>query len=246
MLRYQNLSTEEAIVFSYVESAGREGIWTKTIRNKSNLHQIVFTRCLKSLESKGLIKPTQNARFTNRKLFILSSLQPSEEISGGPFYTDGVLDEEYISQLCVFVEKYILGRSWYHLPTKSVKKKRPGKIDAEKGTATKERETKHHISENARKLLPMPPGYVDYPTITEITKSLNACGLSAVILKENEVRQLLQILHWDGRIEKVAGSRGFKSVKGTSVEMMGAIGTTQQKLLVADVRPLSCASQVGR
>lgn len=32
------------------------GIWTKHLKAKTELHQTVITRCIKSLEQKGLIK----------------------------------------------------------------------------------------------------------------------------------------------------------------------------------------------
>ena len=110
--RYNNLNIEEAMVYSYIEGADREGIWTRIIRNRTNLHQVVFNRCLKSLESKSRIKSIQSAKFPKRKVYILAHLQPSEDVTGGPFYTDGVLDEEFVHQIGAWAERYVLGRSW--------------------------------------------------------------------------------------------------------------------------------------
>ena len=110
--RYRNFSTEEALIFSYVESASREGIWTRQIRAKTNLHPTVLNRYLKNLEKKRMIKATTNAKYPSRKTYILYNLVPSEEISGGCFYTDGKLDDEFIAALQKFAEHVIRTRSW--------------------------------------------------------------------------------------------------------------------------------------
>lgn len=38
------------------------GIWTKHLKNKTELHQTVITRCLKSLEQKQLIKSIKSVK----------------------------------------------------------------------------------------------------------------------------------------------------------------------------------------
>ena len=209
--RYQNLSTEEAIVFAYVESAGRDGIWTKTIRSKSNLHQIVFTRCLKSLESKRLIKPTQSAKNPTRKLYILSHLQPFEEVSGGPFFTDGSIDEEFVRQLSFWLEQYVYKKSWYaHRPLQN------GKVD--NALSNDGNDAKHRVmnKDKRSKILPMAPGYIGYPKIPELTEAINQSGVSSVTLKEAEVRHILDLLCWDGRLTKVMNGQAYKKVLPTA------------------------------
>jgi DNA-directed RNA polymerase III subunit RPC6 len=214
--RYRGLTDEEGIVFGYIESAGREGIWTRTIRSKSNLHQNVFNRCLKSLESKGLVKTTTSSKFPTRKLYILSHLQPLEEVSGGPFYTDGVIDEEYVHHLCLWIEDYVRGRSW-HFSAKTTPRKRKADISKSKDAAMlKMEDSKSALKERGKRWLPMPAGYIGYPKVPEITRAVNDKGLSSVTMKEAEVRQLLDLLCWDGRLMKVMGGQAYKSVHNTA------------------------------
>ena len=62
-------------------------------------------------------------------------------------------------------------------------------------------------------MLPMPPGFTGYPTLSEITKALNASRLSHVIMKEAEILQLLDILVWDARIERVPSMKAYRAVR---------------------------------
>ena len=105
------------------------GIWTKHLKGKTELHQTVIDRCLKSLVQKQLIKsikavkvctlPCRSPRFplTNRffqhptrKIYMLYHLQPSVEITGGPWYTDNELDTEFIKLLSSACLRYIKDR----------------------------------------------------------------------------------------------------------------------------------------
>ena len=56
-----------------------------------------MNRAVKSLENKNMIKAVKLVKYPNRKTYMLAKLQPSENVTGGPFYTDGVLDGRYIS-----------------------------------------------------------------------------------------------------------------------------------------------------
>ncbi|MCJ1476218.1 34-kDa subunit of RNA polymerase III (C) [Lambiella insularis] len=210
--KYQNLNMEEALVYSYVESSGREGIWTRTIRSRTNLHQTTMNRCLKILESKALIKSIQSAKFPKRKIYILAKLQPSEDVTGGPFYTDGLLDEEFVFQLGIWAEKYVHGRSWYHPPTKALpRRKGKSKEDVENMRAQGLREPPQE--KTMLPLLPMPAGYIGYPTVPEITKAINESGISGVVMKEAEMRQVMDVLCWDGRLMKVMDGKAYKTVR---------------------------------
>jgi len=213
--KYKTLSAEEALVYSYIESSGREGIWTRTIRTRTNLHQTVMNRCLKTLEAKNYIKPVKSAKNVGRKMYMIASLQPSEDVTGGPFYTDGVLDEEFVHQMANWSEKYIIARSWWHPPSRELARKREKtKLTQEQAEELRAQELgKEMGGERNKSMLPMPPGYTGYPTVPEITKALNASGLSGIIMKEAEMRQLLDVLCWDGLLEKVMDGKAYKAVR---------------------------------
>ncbi|KAL8731973.1 MAG: hypothetical protein Q9166_003105 [cf. Caloplaca sp. 2 TL-2023] len=227
--KYKSLSPEESLVYSYVESSGREGIWNRMLRIKSGLHEKIMKDCLKTLESKNYIKQIKTAKHPARKTYILSGLQPSETVTGGPFYTDGVLDDEFVHQMAKWTERYIVGRSWYkssdstfpqsHENKKSLKLAHLSKQHAEsKRKPALDSTTTRHNSQST--LLPFPPGYTGYPTIPEITRAINASDLSNLKMKEAEMKQLLDTLVWDGRIEENKFNEGYKAVRSTALEVV--------------------------
>ncbi|OBZ66783.1 DNA-directed RNA polymerase III subunit RPC6 [Grifola frondosa] len=63
------------------------GIWTKHLKAKTELHQTVIDRCLKSLTQKQLIKAVKSVKYPTRKIYMLFHLDPSVEMTGGPWYT---------------------------------------------------------------------------------------------------------------------------------------------------------------
>ncbi|MCJ1348449.1 34-kDa subunit of RNA polymerase III (C) [Peltigera leucophlebia] len=212
-VRYKSLSAEEALVYSYIESSGREGTWTRILRARTNLHPTVMNRCLKHLEKINYIKPIKSVKFPGRKTYMLAHLQPSDDVTGGPYYTDGVLDEEFVHQLGCWAEKYVASKSWsYASVDEPEKRKNKNKLSAEQ--AQELRAVGLEIgstSERRRTMLPMPPGYMGYPTIHEITKAINQSGLSGVTMKEAEMKQLLDVLVWDGKLHTALNGKAYKS-----------------------------------
>ncbi|KAL8951762.1 MAG: hypothetical protein Q9222_002283 [Ikaeria aurantiellina] len=234
--KYKSLASEEAIVYSYIESAGREGIWSRILRSRSGLHMTVMSRCLKVLEGKNYIKQIKTVKFPNRKTYMLAGLQPSEDVTGGPFYTDGVLDDEFVHQMANWTERYIVGRSWYqhssdqnHAPHIS-KRKTSKQHESSKEEAELRRSSALKLSssstgreptkKSSMSLLPFPPGYTGYPTVAEITRAVNTSQVSQVMMKEAEMKQLLDILVWDGRIEKMQFGDGYKAIRQAALAVM--------------------------
>ncbi|KAK2466513.1 hypothetical protein APHAL10511_002155 [Amanita phalloides] len=98
----KDLTSDEKLVLDHISGARNEGIWTKTLKAKTNLHQNVVDRCLKSLVQKKLIKrvPAVN----NKRIYMLEGLEPSAELTGGAWYIDGELDTgliHHLSEACL-------------------------------------------------------------------------------------------------------------------------------------------------
>ncbi|KAH9470188.1 hypothetical protein Pst134EA_007453 [Puccinia striiformis f. sp. tritici] len=107
-----NMSADEKLVYDNISNAGNTGIWTKTLKMRTNIHQTNLTKCIKVLENKNLIKAVKSVKFPTRKIYILSELQPSVEHSGGPWYTDNELDTEFIAVLLQSIHKCLQDRSY--------------------------------------------------------------------------------------------------------------------------------------
>lgn len=212
-------------MFSHIEAAGQEGIWTRIIKTRTNLHQSVVLKTLKSLEHKGFIKSINNVKYPTRKIYMLASLSPSEDVTGGPWFTDGELDTEFVKQLCNLLAKFIYSKSFYRPPstttTTTSNTNPPTSNKRRKTTTSKSAQIENTLStvtttanNNATSsLLPYPPTYTSYPTLKEILSWINTSGVTEVPLAEEHVRQLTDILYYDNRIERVNGGKAFRAVR---------------------------------
>ena len=206
--REASLSRDERWVFHAVRSSGREGLWVRAIRDKTKLAVSSVNKALKTLRSKKMVKEVVSARNPGRKTYMLYSLSPSENVTGGVLFTDGNLDEELIRQLSNFIERYVIGRSWWH----PRKKPKSGAAQLE-GLHAEEPRKKEWGRARSKAMLPMPPGYTGYPTAAEVTKAVNSFELTTVPIGEAEIRQILNVLRWDGRLESAINGKGYRAVR---------------------------------
>ncbi|AAS52872.1 AER191Wp [Eremothecium gossypii ATCC 10895] len=172
------MSSDEALVYSYIEASGREGIWTKTIKAKTNLHQHVVLKCLKSLESQRYVKSVKSVKYPTRKIYMLYNLQPSIDVTGGPWFTDSELDVEFINSLLTIV--------WRHTSERTY----PNGFN-NFGTGRDKEVLYTHTVKN-------------YSTTEEILKFISAARVSTVELSKSDIRSLCEVLVYDGKLEKVA------------------------------------------
>lgn len=191
---------------------------------RTNLHMTTMNRAIKALESRDYIRSIKTVKFPTRKTYILARLQPSEDVTGGPFYTDGVLDSEFILQMSWWTERFVIGRSWWHPPAEhSSKRKLNSKLTQQQVEDLRAEEFQKRGSgrERTKHMLPMPADYTGYPTTAEITHAINASELTDVTMKTSEMQQLVDILCWDGRLEKLNGGRAYRAARSVAIETNG-------------------------
>lgn len=163
---------------------------------------------------------------------MLWGLQPEEDVTGGPFYADGDLDEEFVRQLGMWIEKWVIGRSWWFgTPGEGGKKrkhdgqpKRPENastgVTREQAEEVRARDLERSVPrERSRHMKPFPPGYIGYPTIADVTNALNDIKISKSTMKMSDTQRLVDILIWDGKLEKLKRPKG----KGGMTEMYRAV-----------------------
>ena len=245
------LDADTSLVYSHIESAGREGVWSNQLNRRTNFHKVVMDKCIKVLEQKHLIKTVPNFRHPNRRTYMLWGLQPAEDVTGGPFYNDGELDEEFVRQMSLYIERWIIGRSWWFPPHSSSaqehgkKRRHDGQlrkpeVPAVKATKEEAEEARAKSLEKpvpavgqgrqrSRHMRPYPPNYSGYPTIIEITNALNDVKISTTTMKIADTQILVDILVWDGKIERLkkrGGRNGvremYRAVKHPIVDQDGA------------------------
>jgi DNA-directed RNA polymerase III subunit RPC6 len=101
--KMQGLDAHSKLVYQVIESAGNKGIWTVDIRVQTNIPQATLTKIFKQLETRKLIKPIKAVTAKTKKLYMLYDLVPAKEITGGPWYTEGEFDHEFIAELRNFI-----------------------------------------------------------------------------------------------------------------------------------------------
>jgi DNA-directed RNA polymerase III subunit RPC6 len=175
----------------------------------------------------------------NRKMWIKSSLRPSDRATGGPWYTDGELDEEFINRIMEFLMRGLTAHTFYASKIPSTKK--PKKIVQNKrltpeearaaraatlGPTRVKEETTAITDERSEKrlrfasFLPMPVTYTNYPNVDDLTLALLKSGLTDVVLTAHDIQQLLDIMVYDGMIMRVilGDNIGYKAERNSLLD----------------------------
>lgn len=215
------------MVYSMIDDAGGDGMWSQTLQRRLNMHDAVFKSTVKQLQGKGLIAPFKSVEHPNKKMYIKASIQPSDRATGGPWYTDQNLDEAFIEDLQRVVFDYVKKQSGYlsrhghdartQQPKKGVVKgdAQGKKRDAREMNEPPAKASKTSSTSTPRMnvLLPLPAGYTGYPTVRDIARLLSTSGITNnTILSEEDVKKLVDVLVWDNLLEpvRVAGKVGYR------------------------------------
>lgn len=176
--KVRSMLPDEQIVYNLIAASGRDGIWIKTIKFKSNLHDQVVEKCVKSLETHHHIKAVKSVKHRTRKIYMLAHLQPSVEITGGPWFTEGELDSEFIENLLRVVWQYVARESF------------PNAFGEEHDPLPQES---------------YPAGYTRYPSVTDVHRFVMNSGISTVELTPANIRVLCELLVYDDKFERRDG-----------------------------------------
>eukprot|EP01083_Nonionella_stella_P077245 210822_1 len=101
-------SQEERLVYNLIKETGNKGMWSRTIRMKSNIggsNQI--TKILKNLMKRKLIKNVQTIAARNRKMYMLFDLDPARDVTGGAYYNGSDFDEKLVQNVYDSCQNYI-------------------------------------------------------------------------------------------------------------------------------------------
>ncbi|KAJ7667787.1 RNA polymerase Rpc34 subunit-domain-containing protein [Mycena polygramma] len=170
----KDLSGEESLVLGHIKASSNEGIWTKHLKTKTNLHQTIIDRCLKTLTQKKLIKRVPSVQHPTRKIYMLEHIEPSVGLTGGPWYTESELDTVFIETISKACLKFIRDVSF----PKQRKEAQEGAL--------------FPISNAPR-----------YPTAAQVHNTLRQARLTETELSVEHVEMLLDVLVLDGEVEKL-------------------------------------------
>ncbi|KAF7313622.1 RNA polymerase III subunit RPC34 [Mycena chlorophos] len=103
----KGLTGEEVMVLAPIKASNNEGIWIKHLKAKTNLHQTVIEKCIKTLVQRKLIKKVSSVQYPTRKIYMLEGVEPSVALTGGPWYTENELDMDFIESISQACYKFI-------------------------------------------------------------------------------------------------------------------------------------------
>ncbi|CAL5373509.1 unnamed protein product [Camellia sinensis] len=89
----------ESVLLNLIKSKRDMGIWKGDMKRETNLPEPVVNKALKTLQGKALIKEVVNIKSKGRKHFMAAEFEPSKELTGGAWYVEGKLDQEFIAVL---------------------------------------------------------------------------------------------------------------------------------------------------
>ncbi|PHU21484.1 hypothetical protein BC332_06591 [Capsicum chinense] len=95
----QGLVDAERIVLDVVRSKKNLGVWVAEVKKEANLAPTIVDKSLTSLVKKKLIKQVVNIQNKGRKHYMAVEFEPSEDLTGGAWYSEGKLDKEFITVL---------------------------------------------------------------------------------------------------------------------------------------------------
>lgn len=190
-----SMSDDERMIYSYIEASQREGIWTKTLKAKTNLHQHIVSKCLKNLEHQRYIKSIKSVKHPTRKIYMLYHLQPSIDVTGGPWFTDSELDTEFIDTILEVVWRFIVNKTFPRMD--------------------QQQEGQYLIN-------PLQASYIasfQGVDLDQILEFINGSGVSSVELELNDIRSLCDVLKFDDKVEEIDGHSGlFKATRQSLLE----------------------------
>lgn len=176
--KISSMSEDEAMIYSYIEASAREGIWTKTIKAKTNLHQHIVVRCLKSLENQRYIKSVKSVKHPTRKIYMLYNLQPSIDVTGGPWFTDSELDTEFIDSLLTVIWRFVASKTY------------PTAFQA------------HSANTNIIQCT-YPENHTGFINLESIMDFITKNRITNIDLAINDVRSLCDVLIYDDKLELI-------------------------------------------
>ncbi|CAK9314700.1 unnamed protein product [Citrullus colocynthis] len=101
------LIEHEKVLHDLICSKQSMGIWIGDIKRETKYSDSVVTKSLKSLQARGLVKLVEHYQNKGKKFYLSKDFEPSKELTGGNWYSDGKLDQEYINTLKGFCARMI-------------------------------------------------------------------------------------------------------------------------------------------
>lgn len=97
--KLRGLSNDDMSVLQAIRASRDRGIWSRELRFRTGLQSTAIARALRLLEGRRVIKSVRAVGHKSHKLYMLADVEPAREVTGGAWYSDAELDEEFVSVL---------------------------------------------------------------------------------------------------------------------------------------------------
>ncbi|GAA5987621.1 hypothetical protein JCM10908_007140 [Rhodotorula pacifica] len=181
-----SMDAEEKLVLNHIRDAGNMGIWSRTLTTKTGLPRATIAKALKVLEGKKTIKTVKSVKTPTRKIYMLTGIAPSVELTGGPWFTDNELDVELVDTLKRVVRKFLQQKS------------QPPSVTVTDPSSSEPTKIKPIYPVTATPFL---------PTSEQVLEWISKSGAAIVDLAKEHVEDLLDLMVFDGDVEKVLVNR---------------------------------------
>jgi len=95
--KFGGLSNNEILVYQKIEESGVKGLFQRDLKSRTGITNPTTIRTIiEKLMKRKLIKDFTSVHTGKKKMYILAGLEPSKELTGGNWYTNGELDMELV------------------------------------------------------------------------------------------------------------------------------------------------------
>lgn len=145
------------------------------------------------------MKSVKSVKHPTRKIYMLYHLQPSIEVTGGPWFTDSELDVEFINSLLTIVWRFVSECTY------------PGGFSN---------------FQNGSQGALYAPGIKNYCSLEDILQFIEQAQVANVQLNLGDIRSLCEVLVYDDKLERVL--HDHYRVTLSSVMQMNQVASVSQ------------------
>jgi len=109
---FKGLGPEERLIRQLIEESGNLGISVRELTFKTKMTASNIKRILKMMQQRQMVKSQQSIAATNKTVYLMWDVDPSEKVKGNNFFSDGVFDSVFVEVLNEQCEKFIASKGW--------------------------------------------------------------------------------------------------------------------------------------
>jgi len=99
-------TAQERLIYQHIKAADTKGIRARDLRGRTGLEKTTFSRLLRKMESRKLIKKVSSIATPKQPVYMLAELTPHKSLTGGVFYTSNEFDRAFSEMLNKIAVKF--------------------------------------------------------------------------------------------------------------------------------------------